>query len=58
MMNLVMLMLLIIYLFAIIGVYLFADIKINPPMTTLANFQSLPKAYLTMYMALTGDSWN
>jgi hypothetical protein len=38
MINVGMLMLLIIYLFAIIGVQLFAAIKINPPMTQLMNF--------------------
>jgi hypothetical protein len=53
MMNLIMLMLLIIYLFAIIGVYLFAHIKINPPLSNLINFSTLPNACLTLWMALT-----
>ena len=58
MVNILMLMMLIIYLFAIIGVYMFADIKLNPPLTDLNNFQSLPKAYLTLYMALARSKWN
>ena len=58
MLNVGMLMMLIIYLFAVIGVQLFADIKINEPMSELTNFQTLPKAYLTLYMVLTRDRWN
>lgn len=58
MINICMLMMFIIYLFAIIGVYLFADVKLNEPLTNLVNFQSLPKAYLVLYMVLTRDKWN
>ena len=36
--NIGILMLLLIYIFSIIGVELFADVKVNPPMTRLYNF--------------------
>jgi|694.fasta_scaffold49033_7 hypothetical protein len=58
MINVGMLMLLIIYLFAIVGVQLFCTIKINGAMNDLYNFQTFPKAYLTLYRVLTRDHWN
>lgn len=51
-------MLLIIYLFAIVGVQLFSTIKINGAMNDLYNFQTFSKAYLTLYRVLTRDHWN
>ena len=57
-MNVGLLMLLIIYLFAIIGVQYFCDMKFNFQMTRLLNFQTLPKAYLTLFGVATGDGWN
>ena len=57
-MNVGMLIMLIIYLFAIIGVQTFGTIKINGPMHDYLNFQTLPKAYLTLYRILTGENWN
>ena len=58
MINVGMLMLLILYLFAIVGVQLFGSIKLNGPMNDLYNFQTLPKAFLTLYRVLTRDHWN
>jgi len=57
-MNVGMLMLLIIYMFAIVGVEYFGDIKLNPPMSRLMNFQTMPKAFLTLFTVATGDGWN
>ena len=57
-MNVGMLMLLIIYMFAIVGVEFFGDIKLNPPMTKLMNFQTMPKAFLTLFTVATGDGWD
>jgi len=57
-MNVGMLMLLIIYMFAILGVEYFGDIKLNPPMTRLMNFQTMPKAFLTLFTVATGDGWD
>lgn len=57
-MNVGMLMLLIIYMFAIVGVEFFGDIKLNPPMTQLMNFQTMPKAFLTLFTVATGDGWD
>ena len=53
-----MLILLVVYLFAIIGVTTFGDIKLNGPMHSYLNFQTLPKAYLSLYRVLTGENWN
>ena len=30
----------------------------NGPMQSLLNFQSLPKAYLSLYRVMTGENWN
>jgi hypothetical protein len=57
-MNVGMLMVLIIYMFAIVGVEYFAEIKLNAPMTRLNNFQTLPKALLTLFTVATSDGWN
>jgi len=57
-MNVGFLMLLIIYLFAIIGVQYFGTVKINAPMTSLINFQSMPTAFLTLFRVATGENWN
>lgn len=57
-MNVGMLMLLIIYMFAIVGVEYFGDIKLNPPMTRHMNFQTMPKAFLTLFIVATGDGWD
>lgn len=57
-MNVGLLMILVIYIFAIIGVQLFAHVKLNGPMTSLYNFQTVPKALLTLYRIMTRDHWN
>lgn len=56
--NVGLLMLLIIYMFAIVGVQFFAQLKLNPPLTRLQNFQSVPKAFLALFVVVTGDNWN
>ena len=56
--NVGMLMLLIIYMFAIVGVEYFGDVKLNPPLSRINNFQTLPKAFLTLFVVATGDNWN
>jgi hypothetical protein len=57
-MNVGLLMVLIIYIFSIIGVQLFAHVKLTEPMTRLYNFQSVSKAFLTLYRVMTRDHWN
>jgi hypothetical protein len=57
-MNVGMLMLLIIYMFAVVGVEYFGMVKLNAPLTRLQNFQTLPKAFLTLFTVATGDGWD
>jgi hypothetical protein len=33
-------------------------LKLNPPLTRLQNFQSLPKAFMALFVVVTGDNWN
>lgn len=57
-MNVGLLMLLIIYMFAVVGVQYFGAIKLATPMHGLYNFSTLPKAFLTLFTVATGDGWN
>lgn len=57
-MNVGMLMVLIIYMFAIVGVEYFAEVKLNLPLSRLENFQTLPNAFLTLFTVATSDGWN
>lgn len=57
-MNVSFLMFMLIYIFAIIGNQTFATIKLNGPMTSLYNFQTVPKSILTLYRVMTRDHWN
>jgi hypothetical protein len=53
-----MLLLLLLYLYAILGVFLFADIKQQSALTDDANFQSFFTAFLTLIRTSTGEAWN
>jgi len=52
------LMFLVIYLYAVVGVTLFADIKLNEPLHERLNFQSVSNALLVLLTVATGDGWN
>lgn len=52
------LLFLIIYLYAILGVFLFGEVAITGVQTDTLNFQSFWKAFLILFVVATGDGWN
>lgn len=55
--NIGSLLLLIILIYAILGVYLFADIKQTGAMTENAHFKTIQAAFITLVRVLTGEEW-
>jgi hypothetical protein len=49
---------LLLYLYSILGVYLFAEIKITGVLNSSLNFKSFTNAFLTLFVIATGDGWN
>ena len=56
--NIGSLLILFLYLYAILGVALFAEVKLQDDLNTYANFQTFPKSFLTLFRASTGEGWN
>jgi len=50
-------MFLIIYVYAIIGVNLFAEVKPSWPMHRFLGFTGFYKSYITLIRVLTGEGW-
>ena len=57
-MNVGGLLFLILYIFAVIGMNLFAKVKLSGLMHRLLNFQTLPNSLLTLLRSATGENWN
>lgn len=55
--NIGSLLLLITLIYAILGVYLFADIKHSGALSADANFMSIGNAFLLLLRIATGESW-
>ncbi len=55
--NVGSLLLLFLYIYAILGMNLFATIKINGPMHELLNFKNVFVAFLTLFRVATGENW-
>ncbi|KAG2495837.1 hypothetical protein HYH03_006076 [Edaphochlamys debaryana] len=51
-------MLLFFFIFAVIGVSLFADIKYGEALNRHANFNTFPNAMLLLFRMITGESWD
>jgi hypothetical protein len=49
---------LLLYMYSILGVFLFATVKIEGTLTKHANFQSFGRAFLTLLRCATGEAWN
>ena len=56
--NVGSLLLLILYLFSILGVQLFSQVKRSGFLNDQANFESFRTAFLTLFIFATGDSWD
>jgi hypothetical protein len=52
------LLLLFIFMYAILGMILFGNVKRNGVMNDYINFENFNNAYLTLFVVATGDSWN
>ena len=46
------------YIFSVIAIALFSDIKLQGSLNKHANFQNIPRAFLTVYRLATYDGWN
>ncbi len=55
--NIGSLLLLLIMIYAILGVYLFAEVKLNGALDVHANFQSIGTAFLTLIRVISGENW-
>lgn len=58
MFNVGAILLLILYIYSVIGINLFANIKPNGPMHKFLNFTSFYKSFITLIRIATGENWN
>ena len=56
--NVGSLMFLFIFIYAVIGTNLFAEVKMKSPMHERLNFRTFPNAVVTLIRAATGEGWN
>ncbi|KAK3264415.1 Caveolin-2 [Cymbomonas tetramitiformis] len=56
--NVLGLILLIVYMYAVAGVSLFGNVKLQAYVGPLYNFRTFPSAMLTLFRVATGDGWN
>lgn len=52
------LLILFLYLYAIIGVSLFAEVKLQNDLNSHSNFQSFTSSFITLFRSSTGENWN
>lgn len=57
-MNVFALFMLVYFIFAILGTFLFSDVKTGMIIDDLTNFGNFGKAMLTLIRASTGEDWN
>lgn len=50
-------LMLFIFVYAILGMYLFSEVMFVGAINEHANFQNISKAFLTMIRITTGDTW-
>ena len=55
--NISQLLFLIMYMFSVLGMVLFSEVKVNGPMTD-THFQDISSAMLTMLRVSTGENWH
>lgn len=52
------LLLLLLYLYSIVGVIIFGDIMRNGIITDTLNFETFPNAFVALFVISTGDAWD
>eukprot|EP00297_Palpitomonas_bilix_P001133 CAMPEP_0113871966 /NCGR_PEP_ID=MMETSP0780_2-20120614/2938_1 /TAXON_ID=652834 /ORGANISM="Palpitomonas bilix" /LENGTH=1686 /DNA_ID=CAMNT_0000857419 /DNA_START=328 /DNA_END=5388 /DNA_ORIENTATION=- /assembly_acc=CAM_ASM_000599 len=55
--NVMLLMMIIYYVFAVIGMQLFTDVRFQTFHNKKANFRTFPSAFLTLFQMSAGDDW-
>ena len=58
MVNIGGLMILIIFIYSVIGVSLFATVRMQAPMNDHLNFRNVGNSFLTLIRVATGENWN
>lgn len=56
--NVGSLLLLLLYIYSILGMFLFADVKLNYPLDDNLNFNNIGYSFLTMIRVSTGENWH
>ena len=56
--NVGFLLVLLLYIFSILGMFLFSEVKLQNNLDRHANFQNFMNAFLTMLRCATGEAWN
>ena len=57
MINVGALLILFLFLFSVLGVSLFSEVKLQETLTRHANFENFGRAILTLLRVATGESW-
>ena len=57
MMNIGSMVALLVLIYSILGVYLFAEVKNNGALNAQLNFQTIGNAFMAMVGAMTGEKW-
>ena len=52
------LLLLFIFMYSILGMIVFGQVKRNDPMNSYINFENFYNSYMTLFVVATGDSWD
>lgn len=56
--NIGALLILFVYIYSIVGMMYFGEVKRTGNMNDYINFESFTSAFITMFTVATGDSWN
>ncbi len=48
---------LIVFMYSVLGVYLFATVKLNGELNDQANFQTVSQSFIMMIRIMTGENW-
>ena len=52
------LLFLLLFIYSILGIFLFATLKQQVTINDHANYQNFPRAMLTLFRMATGEAWN
>ena len=56
--NVGSLLTLLLFFYSVLGVFLFSDVMISPPLNNHANFSNFAYAFITLLRISTGDAWH